>query len=761
MNFSDKWQNYLNEALLAEGRLEDTKERYPELNKLGYIDKMASEDPTNNNAYLGWMAKRLNDFFSMTSALENPTSYRQAHVDDIISLTKKFHQNKQRLEKKDIYQYKAYEDLEDAIDALGQTRSQKRKFEKEQAMEGSEIIHEDENFFAIRPFTRQASCHYGANSKWCISARGNNYFDQYTSDGKGFVFVRLNNMVDSEDQEREFALVFDRDGELEATFDIEDVEGNDEAFYDAAAVNVLEGIFAGTKYAGKGREMYAQIYSDVNTAMEDKPAPGIYKAIAKEIEKQYGDSGALPDPIDIDEAELYELSDWIMESLQYPSREIVGAGTYSIEQTPPGPSIEALDEIVSNFNGEARYSTLDYEMDENLYFRGGMSIELDDFPLSEWSEKVQDEYDVYRSETEEKLNDIASSAMDEGGIYPDNMEITWERQWDRETGSYKTGPGSEVLTLRIDFNMEYEDANVQGFQQYADRILEYDANVDNVKEKMASKFMEALMIKSDAYTSIEQIKSNALAALKNFDEAEVGDGEVTFYGTLNLQTERIPKFLQDLSREAGTQSKPGPLAWFRERITGPFRNDDETMMKFYWQNAHKQLNDLELNRNWRMKFGQMLNKVYDSQEEMAGRQGKLDLQEENLYQSADFEFNVVKDQRVYHPESGKMSIVFYIEIPIRDNSIDTGLKFIKDVDRLWSSVEAVYEKAVTDHMYEVYAGWEDDAKAKLEVAMEERKKEATDSGPTPEEEEWKPGMPTTESKSNMQEHFNGWRSYLK
>ena len=754
MNFSDKWQNYLNEALLAEGRLEDAKDRYPELNKRGYIDKMASEDPTNNNAYLGWMAKRLNDFFSMTQgAGEEQSSMREEHVEDIISITKQFHQNKQRLEKKDIYQYRAYEDLKDALDALGQTRSQKRKFEKEQAMEGSEIIFEDENFFAIRPFTRQASCHYGANSKWCISARGNNYFDQYTSDGKGFVFVRMNNMVSSSDQEREFALVYDRDGELETTFDIEDVEGDDEAFHDAAAVNILEGIFSGTKYAGQGREMYAQIYSDVNTAMEDKPAPGIYKAIAKEIEKQYGDSGAIADPIDIDEAELYELSDWIMSSIRAPGYEIIGTGRNSIESQPPGPSVEALDEIVQNFNGESRYSYLDYEIDEYVYFRGGMSIELDDFPLSEWSEKVQDEYDDYRSETEEKLHSIASSAMDEGGIYPDHIEISWERVWDRETGSYKTGEGSEVLTFRIDFNVEYEESNVRGFQEYADRILEYDANVDNVKEKMVNKFMEALMIKSDSYTSIEQIKSNALAALENFDEAEVGDGEVTFYGTLRMQTERIPKFLQELSREAGTENKPGPLAWFREKITGPFRNADETIMKFYFQQAHRQLDDLELNRNWRMKFGQMLNKVYDSQEEMAGRQGKLDLQEENLYQSADFEFNVVKNQRVYHPESGKMSITFYIEIPIRDNSIDTGLKFIKDVDRLWSSVEAVYEKAVTDHMYEIYAGWEDDAKAKLEAAMEERKKEAAASE-APKEE------PMTESKKNMQSHFDGWRSYI-
>ena len=754
MNFSENWQNYLNEALLAEGRLEDAKDRYPELNKLGYIDKMASEDPTNNNAYLGWMAKRLNDFFSLTQgAGEEQSSMREEHVEDIIGITKQFHQNKQRLQKKDIYQYKAYEDLKDAIDALGQTRSQKRKFEKEQAMEGSEIIFEDENFFAIRPFTRQASCHYGAKSKWCISARGNGYFDQYTSEGKGFVFVRMNNMVSSSDQEREFALVFDRDGDLESTFDIEDVEGDDEAFHDAAAVNILEGIFSGTKYAGQGREMYGEIYSDMNTAMEDKPAPGIYKAIAKEIEKQYGDSGAIADPIDIDEAELYELSDWIVSSIRAPGYEIIGMGRDSIESQPPGPSVEALDEIVSNFNGEARYSHLDYEMYDNLHFQGGMSIELTDFPLSEWSEKVQDEYDDYRSETEDKLKEILSSALDSGGIYPDNMDISWERQWNRETGSYATEEGSEVLTVRMDFYQEYEESSVRGFQEYADRILEYDANVDNVKERLANAFMEALMIKSDAYTSIEQIKSNALADLENFDEADVGDGEVTFYGTLRIQTERVPAFLQEISQMAGTENKPGPLAWFREKITGPFRDRDETIMKFYFQQAHRQLDDLELNRNWRMKFGQMLNKVYDSQEEMAKRQGKLDLQEENLYQAANFEFNIVKNQRIYHPESGKMSITFYIEIPIRDNSIDTGLKFIKDVDRLWSSVEEVYEKAVTEHMYEIYAGWEDDAKAKLEVAMEERKKEAAASE-TPKEE------PMTESKKNMQSHFDGWRRYI-
>ena len=775
--YHDKWKSFLTESvdpiltedqILAEGRLENVKKKFEEFSERGIIDRFAENDPSGNNAYLAWMAKKLSDFYSMTRGVDSKTEQmvmRQEHIEMIISLTRQFHQNKQRLEKKDIYQYKAVGDLKDAIDNLGQTRSEKRKFEKETAMEGSEIIYEDDNFFAIRPFTTQASCHYGANSRWCISARGNNYFDNYTSEGKGFVFVRLNNMAESEDQEREFALVYDRDGELETTFDIEDVEGGIESFTDAAAVNILEGIFAGTKYEGKGKEMYGDIYNDSARSMDDDPVPGIYKAIAKKLEEQYGESlEDMPD-LDASDAALYELSEWIFLSLQWPGNEITGAGMHSIEQTPPGPSIEALDAVVERFNGEAQHSNLDYYMDEYggggpaISFNGGLTLELADFPLGEWSEKVQDEYDDYRSETEEKLQRITQDACEEGGIYPDHMEISWERVWDRETGSYKTGEGTEVLTVRMDFHVEYEDPNVQGFQSYADRILEYDANVDNVKETMANKFMEALMIKSDAYTSIEQIKSNALADLENFDEAEVGDGEVTFYGTLQTQVARVPLFIQELSREVGTQKNPGKLAWFREDVTGPFRKDDETILKFYLNQITKELNDFNVDREWKMMFGQMLNKVYDSQEASTAKQGKLDLQEENLYQTADFSFNIVKGQRVYQPESGKMTITFYVEIPIRDQKIETGIRFVKDVDRLWRSVETVYEGVVNKHMEEFYDTLEDGMRAKLNAAKEEREKTlaADDQGPSEEEENWSPGMPTNESRVAR---MNKWRSFL-
>lgn len=735
------------QMLLAEGRLEDVKKKYAELAERGAIDDLSKGDPSGNNAYLGWMAKQLNTFYSLTQGVDDKSEQlemRARHPEQIANVVKQFHQNKQRLEKKDIYQYYSIGDLQDAINDLGKTRAQKRKFEKEQAFEGSEIVYEDENFFAVRPLTRQASCHYGANSRWCISARGNNYFDQYTSDGKGFVFLRMNHLAgQSENAEREYALVYDRDGELETTFDIDDVETDTDTFKDTVAVNILEGIFDGTKYAGKGQEIYADIFSASNTADDGDKVPGIFKAIAKSLYEQYEESGQLDDLPDLSDVELYELAEWLTIALIQPGYTIESLGGTSIMDNPPGPSVEALDEVKSNFENVAQHAHIDYYVDEGVTFNGGMTLVLDDFPLSEWSEKVQDEYDSYRSEAEEKIHEVAEDALSDSNIYPDNLETSWEGNWDREKSAYGS---DKILHIRMDFHPEYENATVAGFQEYADRVLSYDSEGNEAKKVFIDKCMKAMLIKSEAYTSIEQIKSDALQDLANFDEAEVGDGEVTFYGDLIIQIPRMPPFIVDVSKKVGSVKNPGPMRWFGQRVTGPYRNEDETLVKFYWQKVHKELNNTQLDQEWRMQLGKMFNKIYDKEAALSKAQGKLDLQEEadfedNLFQSADFSFGVVKTQRVYHPESGKMTIPFYVEIPMRDDKIKTSLKFIKDVDRLWGSVETVYETALSKYL----KGWYENQETVLRNAVE-------DAEPPAEE----PG-----EEAPLQEQFKKWSKFLK
>ena len=73
---------------------------------------LSAKDPSGNNAYLGWMAKKVADFFRDRNMLM---------LRDRISLrrpkdaTKKFHLNKQRLKRKDLYQYKTVKDLFDEL----------------------------------------------------------------------------------------------------------------------------------------------------------------------------------------------------------------------------------------------------------------------------------------------------------------------------------------------------------------------------------------------------------------------------------------------------------------------------------------------------------------------------------------------------------------------------------------------------------------------------------------------------------------------
>jgi len=85
---------------------------------------------------------------------------------------------------KDINSYKGLGILK-AI--LNQVDSKKTK--KEEKLQGAEKIYEDENFLVILPKTKQASCHYGSNTRWCVAARDGNQFDNYSRRGTLYYII--------------------------------------------------------------------------------------------------------------------------------------------------------------------------------------------------------------------------------------------------------------------------------------------------------------------------------------------------------------------------------------------------------------------------------------------------------------------------------------------------------------------------------------------------------------------------------------------
>ena len=199
----ESWKRFLNEDLLAEGRLQDAKKKYPD--HAEYIDAMSAKDPSGNNKYLMWMAKQFNTDASNFSMSDQG---KKIYVDTITDLVSKFHKSVQRLEKKDINQYKTLDELDDTLEKLGATSKEKRQKKKEVAQEGSRIVYESDEYFVVRPETEEASCYYGQNTQWCISAtESSNYFEDYTQRAKAFYMIR-NNYKSDKDPNKRIALVY-------------------------------------------------------------------------------------------------------------------------------------------------------------------------------------------------------------------------------------------------------------------------------------------------------------------------------------------------------------------------------------------------------------------------------------------------------------------------------------------------------------------------------------------------------------------------
>jgi hypothetical protein len=135
------------------------RKRYLETGVLSkrHFGEMLSGDPTENKKYLEWMCKRASE--------ETKTN------EYIIELIKKFDQLVSRgaVPEKDIYAYKAIEDLEKALEvpsAREALRAIKREKEKD-----IQKVFESDKVLVISPRTLEAMQKYGRGTRWCITGK--------------------------------------------------------------------------------------------------------------------------------------------------------------------------------------------------------------------------------------------------------------------------------------------------------------------------------------------------------------------------------------------------------------------------------------------------------------------------------------------------------------------------------------------------------------------------------------------------------------
>jgi len=149
------------------------------------VHHMATFDPTPNKKYLPWMAK--------TYANKGINKIEDMHRTG--NALKLFHKYNSKLDPKDrdINAHKTLPDLEDKVSkfnaAANPDEVSKKDLTQHYLDSGQATkIHDSPEYSVHIPHTRDASRHFGVNTKWCTTAKNDdeNMFDNYNKKGKLF-----------------------------------------------------------------------------------------------------------------------------------------------------------------------------------------------------------------------------------------------------------------------------------------------------------------------------------------------------------------------------------------------------------------------------------------------------------------------------------------------------------------------------------------------------------------------------------------------
>ena len=751
--FHNKWRDFLNEGtkrplteeeLLAEGRKDNVKKKYPELAERGLIDELSLEDPSGNNAYLGWMVKQIAKFF------KDETAYapREQFIAHTLNATRSFHSNKQRMKQKDLNQYKTVADLNQALDSLGLTskdkRRQQRAREKEVLANMSNIVFENDDIFAVRPLNKEASCIIGQRTKWCISAtKSKNYWYDYlsgrnTTDNDGipraFVMVQLANL-DQDDADYKFALEYKSEpysdeAEFANAWDAVDDPHDEDHFNEAVAINVLNGALGGE---GKGLTFYNRLYRnmyDGGDEIDGDVRDEQLVTVAEYLNDNYADDLGL-ETIDIDkddDAWQDDVSDALVENLPQIGYGIIYAGSSNVVEHPPEMDFTEHEEIARKANGEVEgigfnFHDLGYGDFPDVQYDASLVFE---FPGLNWADSADDDEII-----EAALEAIeGNSGMPMSYEDRDSLSLNW------------SGDHSDLIIYFTysDHEREY-GPDPDDFERWI-REVEGGFDIESLKGDILEEFENrGLMAVAPGTITPTDMVASLEQTLKNFDQIDYEDGEITAYGDVVVQLPRMPKKFFELSKELGTTDNPGPMYKLKELITGPFRNKGETLVDFMTMKARSAITDYQSAQNVKSA----IHRMFGSLGNQAGEQLQLDLSEEKVdpesYIMGDFNFNTVKNQLTYDPVSGKTTIPFYVTFVARKNP-EWNMKFLQLADKYWKSIEDTYEIGTAEGLQRTY----DKEAREIEEHIRKLKE--------------KPDV-KKDSGETMNEHFQGWRNFLK
>ena len=465
------------EQLIIEGRIDDARKKYPFLAKRSaepvgektLLDLLIDADPSGNQKYLMGAARLTVDLLDDLGYMEDGGDRRiPAVVQNLAELVQRYHKlmpfiRDQDAKFKDINAIKAYWQLREVIDRASQKKADREAekareaAEKQEAIKGTEFVADTPFHKVVRPLTREGSCYFGRETRWCISAtQSRNYFDQYTSDGKAFFFLLAKNK-NIDPAYKKIAVVIDSDGDFEEYFDATDDSMTPRVFNDAIRQTIL------------GADLSGEIVSFEDDDPYDRDK--IMKAAEILGVTEY---------IDDDEIAIENAVELIDDEVEEYIQTLQTAAAQSVAATPAGVPFEKYEEILERFDFNNIYADLEdpnYSGYETITLNVGGTIDISDY--------LEGTGYVYRPGVEEELGggyeqdviDAVRIALEGANIYADDVEQSYD------------DPERVHFNIRYDAGSDIDDLDI--FEGVLEELQNVDLAIGN-KETFGKNIISSL-----------------------------------------------------------------------------------------------------------------------------------------------------------------------------------------------------------------------------------------------------------------------------
>lgn len=167
-----------------------------------------TRDVTKVGAYTQWIIKQ---WMNLQQEADKHYAYgspdwgvkleklQEQFMEDLYKTTEdlqKFHRFKQQIpqEKRDINRIESFDELYELTKGFSLEQATTTKAER--VLQDAELVYDGPNWEILIPQSREASCHYGANTRWCTAGSSNNYYDHYSKQGPLYIITNKKDPTD-------------------------------------------------------------------------------------------------------------------------------------------------------------------------------------------------------------------------------------------------------------------------------------------------------------------------------------------------------------------------------------------------------------------------------------------------------------------------------------------------------------------------------------------------------------------------------------